>query len=122
MSTAAISLVALVVGWLCTLSLVRDLKCVELTDFAIAAGGALATALLLPHMGLEIWGEYGLRLSALALMAAAAVSTLVAANLARGRGIRAGVLLATVCPTHHAALTIGHDALKGARIGIEHQG
>jgi hypothetical protein len=122
MSTAAISLVALVVGWLCTLSLVRDLKCLELTDFSIAAGGALATALLLPHIGFEIWGEYGLRMATVALMGAAAVLTLMVANLTRGRGIRAGARSATVYPTHHAALTVGHDAVKGARISIEHQG
>lgn len=120
MSTAAISLVALVLGWLSTLALVRDLKCVQLRDVSISASGALATALLLPHIGFEIWGEYGLRLATLAWMETAAVLTLVAANLARGRGVRAGVLLATVCPTHHAAFTVGHDAVKGARVGIEH--
>jgi len=122
MITAAIILVALVLGWLGTLFLARDVMRVELTDFTIAASGALATALLLPRVGFEVWGEYGLRLSALATMEAAALLTLVVANLARGRGIRAGALLTAVCPAHHAAVTVGHDAMKGTRIGIEHQG
>jgi hypothetical protein len=122
MSTMALVLMALVLGWLTTLSLVRDLTRVELTDFTIAASGALAEALLLPRVGFEVWGEYGLRLSTLATMEAAALLTLIAANLARGRGIRAGALLSAVCPAHHAAVTVGHNAVKGTRIGIEHQG
>ena len=120
MSTMAIVLMALVLGWLSTLVLVRDVTRVELTDFTIAASGALATALLFPRVGFEVWGEYGLRLSALAVMQAAALLTLATANLARGRGIRAG--LAAVRPAHHAAATVGHDTVKGTRISIEHQG
>ena len=122
MGTVAIFQVALVLGWLATLSLARDVARLELTDFLIAAGGALAMALLLQHVGFEVWGEYGLRLATVAMMAVAAVSTLIAANLARGRGIRAGALLTAVCPAHHAAVAIRHDAMKGTRIGIEHQG
>ena len=124
MSTAAIGLVALVLGWLGTLSLVRDVKRLELTDFTIAAAGAIACAWLLPRLGFEVWGEYGLRPATVALMEVAAVLTLISANLARGRGIRAGASssLATVCPTHHATLAVGHDPMKGARVGIEHQG
>jgi hypothetical protein len=122
MSTMAIVLMALVLGWLSTLCLVRDLVRVKLTDFAIAASGALVMALLLPRVGFEVWGEYGMRLSTLATMEAAALLTLVTANLARGRGIRGGALLAAVRPAHHAAVTVGHDAVKGTRIGIEHQG
>lgn len=122
MGTVAIFQVALVLGWLTTLSLARDVARLELADFLIATGGALATALLLPRMGFEVWGVYGLRLATLAIMEAGALLTLVAANLARRRGIRAGVLLTAVCPTHHAAVAVGHDAMKGARIGIKHQG
>ena len=122
MSTMAIVLMALVLGWLSTLVLVRDVMRVELTDFTIAASGALATALLFPRVGIEVWGEYGLRLSALAAMQAAALLTLATANLARGRGIRAGASLAAVRPAHHATAAVGHDAVKGTRIGIEHQG
>ena len=122
MSTMAVGLMALVLGWLSTLALVRDVTRVELTDFTIAASGALATALLLPRVGFEVWGEYGLRLPTLATMGAAALLTLVTANLARGRGIRAGALLSAVCPAHHAAMAVGHDTMKGTRIGIEHQG
>ena len=120
MHTAAILPVALVLGWLSTLSLARDVARLELADFLIATGGALATALVLPRMGFEVWGEYGLRLTALGMMEVAAVLTLIAANLARGRGVRAGALLSAVCPAHHAAVAVGHDAMKGARIGVEH--
>ena len=122
MHTAAIFPVALVLGWLGTLSLARDVARLELADFLIATGGALGTALLLPRMGFEVWGEYGLRLPTIGMMAAAAVLTLIMANLVRGRGIRAGALLAAVCPAHHATVAVGHDAMKGTRIGIEHQG
>ena len=121
MHTAAIFPVALVLGWLSTLSLARDVARLELADFMIATGGALAMALLLPRMGYEIWGEYGLRLATFGMMEAAAVLTLMAANLVRGRGLRAGALLAAVCPAHHAAVAVRHDAVKGARIGIEYQ-
>lgn len=122
MGTVAIFLVALVLGWLATLSLARDIARLELTDFVIAASGGWAIALLLPLMGFEVWGEYGLRLATLGMMEAAAMLTLIAANLARGRGIRAGALLAAVCPAHHAAMSVGHDTMKGTRIGVEHQG
>ena len=121
MGIAAIFPVALVLGWLGTLSLARDVARLELADFMIATGGALALALVLPRMGCEIWGEYGLRLATLGMMEAAAVLTLMTANLARGRGLRAGALLAAVCPAHHAAVAVGHDAVEGTRIGIEHQ-
>jgi hypothetical protein len=90
--TIALFLVALVLGWLGTLSLTRDVARVELKDFSIAAAGALSIGLLLPRLGCEIWGENGLRMSAALGMATAAVVTLVAANLLRGRGMRAGVL------------------------------
>jgi hypothetical protein len=92
MGTAAIFPVALVLGWLSTLSLARDVARLELTDFLIATGGALVLAVWLPRMGFEIWGEYGLRLTTVGMMEAAAVLTLMAANLARGRGLRAGAL------------------------------
>jgi uncharacterized membrane protein YeaQ/YmgE (transglycosylase-associated protein family) len=95
MDTISLFLVALVLGWLGTLCLVRDLSRLELTDFSIAAAGALVTGLMLPRLGLEIWGENGLRTSSLASMATASILTLVAANLIRGRGIRSGVLLSS---------------------------
>jgi hypothetical protein len=93
MGTVAILLVALVVGWLGTLSLVRDISRVELSDFSFAAAGALLAGLILPRLGLEFLGESGLRLPTLFGMATTSVLTLIAANLARGRGIRTGELL-----------------------------
>jgi hypothetical protein len=93
MGTISLLLVALVLGWLGTLCLVRDVSRLQRRDFLIATGGALVAGLLLPRMGLEIWGENGLRMSSLSAMAAASVLTLMVANLIRGRGIRAGTLL-----------------------------
>ena len=90
MGTIALLVVALVLGWLGTLSLVRDLSRVELIDFTLAASGALLAGLLLPRLGFEFLGENGLRMSTLFAMATASILTLIAANLIRGRGIRAG--------------------------------
>jgi hypothetical protein len=95
MGIVALPLVALVLGWLGTLSLVQDVSRLEFTDFSIATTGALLTGLILPRMGLELLGENGLRMSTLCAMAAASVLTLVAANLIRGRGIRASALLSS---------------------------
>ncbi len=93
MGTVVLFLVALVVGWLGTLLLVRDVSRLQLRDFTIAAAGALLAGWILPRIGLEILGENGLRMSTLLAMTGAAVLTLAAANLIRGRGIRAGVIL-----------------------------
>ncbi len=93
MGTVALFLVALVLGWLGTLSLARDVSRLQFRDVSIAAAGALLIGFVLPRVGWEIWGQNGLRLSALSAMAAASVLTLAAANLLRGRGMRAGVLL-----------------------------
>jgi uncharacterized membrane protein YeaQ/YmgE (transglycosylase-associated protein family) len=98
MGMVALVLVALIVGWLGTLALVRDLSRVQLRDFLIAATGALLAGLILPRMGFEVLGENGLRLSTVFAMALASILTLVAANLIRGRGLRAGALLS---PLHH---------------------
>jgi uncharacterized membrane protein YeaQ/YmgE (transglycosylase-associated protein family) len=102
MGMIALVLVALVVGWLGTLALVRDLSRVELTDFSISATGALLAGLILPRMGFEVLGENGLRLSTVFAMAGASILTLMVANLIRGRGLRAGVLLT---PLHRDAST-----------------
>jgi uncharacterized membrane protein YeaQ/YmgE (transglycosylase-associated protein family) len=92
MGILALVLVALVVGWLGTLALVRDLSRVQARDFLIAATGALLAGLILPRVGFEVLGENGLRLSTVFAMAFAAILTLVASNLIRGRGLRAGAL------------------------------
>lgn len=95
MGTVALALVALVLGWLGSLSLARDVEKLELTDFSIAAAGSLAMGLLLPRLGLEVWGENGLRFPTILAMACAAVATLIAANLLRGRGVRSNALIRT---------------------------
>lgn len=104
MSTFAlllIALVALVVGWIATLSLVRDVRRLECRDFLIAASGAFCSAfLVLPRLGVQVWGDYGLRLPAIGAMALAAVAVLMLANLVRGRGLRGGKLrLASAAPS-----------------------
>ncbi len=92
MDMVALFLVALVVGWLGTLSLVRDVARMEFVDFLIAATGALLAGVMLPRLGYEVWGDNGLRIPPLCAMAGASLITLIAANLIRGRGIRAGLL------------------------------
>jgi hypothetical protein len=96
MSTFALLLVAFVasiVGWLATLSLVRDVRRTEARDFLIATSGAFCSAtLLMPKLGIAVWGDYGLRFPAVLGMALAAGSALVVANLVRGRGLRCGAL------------------------------
>lgn len=99
MSTFTLLMVALVVGWLATLSLVRDVHRLEFADFLIAAGGAFCWAFLaMPRMGIPVWGDYGLRLSATLGMSLCAFSLLVVANLVRGRGLRAGKLRVSAAP------------------------
>jgi len=92
MMTLALLPIALVLGWLGTLLLSRDLAHLELKDFVIAAGGALCMGLVgVPQMGIAVLGDHGLRLAAMLPMVLAAVLTLVAANLLRGRGFRCGM-------------------------------
>ncbi len=101
-----VALVAVVVGWLATLSLVRDIHRTELTDFLIAATGAFCSAfLVLPRLGIQVWGDYGLTLPATLGMAVAAVMVLTLANLARGRGLRCGKLRSLAAKRTQVALT-----------------
>ena len=101
-----VALVAVVVGWIATLSLVRDIHRTELTDFLIAAGGAFCSAfLVLPRMGIQVWGDYGLTLPATLGMAVVAVVVLMLANLARGRGLRCGKLRSPAVTRPQVALT-----------------
>ena len=96
MGTVALVLVALVVGWLGALLLVRDVARLEFKDFAIAATGALTGALVMVRLGVEVWGESGLRMPVLMAMAGSAVLTLISSNLLRGRGLRAGISAARI--------------------------
>jgi uncharacterized membrane protein YeaQ/YmgE (transglycosylase-associated protein family) len=98
MGTVALVVIALAVGWLGTLALVRDLSHVKRRDFSIATTGALVAGLILPRLGFEILGDNGLRLSTLFAMLMASIVTLAVANLLRGRGLRAGVLLTSLPP------------------------
>jgi hypothetical protein len=83
--------IALVLGWLGTLCLSRDMANVELKDFVIATGGASCMGLVgMPQLGIAVLGDHGVRLAAVVSMILAAVLTLVVANLLRGRGVRCG--------------------------------
>jgi hypothetical protein len=109
MSTFALLLVSLVMGWLATLALVRDVHRLQLRDVLIAASGACCWAFVgMPRMGLQVWGEYGLRFSAILELALAAVTVLVVANLVRGRGFRCG----TLCMRSRALHAVGGSTLS----------
>jgi len=106
MSTFALLLVSLVMGWLATLALVRDVHRLEFRDVLIAASGAACWAFVgMPRMGMQIWGEYGLRFSAILEIGLAAVTLLVVANLLRGRGFRCGTLCMRNRALHAAGLS-----------------
>ncbi len=91
MITLVLLPIALVLGWLGTLFLSRDLARVELKDFVIAAAGASCMGLVgMPQMGIAVLGDHGLRLAAMLPMVLAAILTLLIANLVRGRGIWCG--------------------------------
>lgn len=84
--------IALVLGWIGTLCLSRDLANVELKDFLIATAGASCMGLVgMPQMGIAVFGDYGVRMATVVSMVLAAVLTLTVANLVRGRGLRCGV-------------------------------
>jgi len=97
MVTLALLPIALVLGWLGTLCLSRDLAHLELKDFVIATAGASCMGLVgMPQLGIALFGDNGLRLAAMLPMIIAALLALVVANLVRGRGIRCGARASAV--------------------------
>ena len=76
--------VAVLVGWLATLSLQARIDSLSVVDFSIAvAGAALAGGLLAPYLGISPTGEYGLTLLGTLISWAGATGVLAAANLLR---------------------------------------
>jgi len=80
----------LILGWLATLILHREIEHIRILDFLIAVtGAALAGGLLAPLLGISLTGEFGLTLIGLLLSFAGAMLLLAAANLLRyGRLLR----------------------------------
>lgn len=110
MSTFTLLFASLVMGWLATLALVRDVHRLQCRDVLIAACGAAGWAFLgMPFFNLPVWGDYGLRLSAIVQIAVAAFVLLMLANLVRGRGVRAG------CPHMHARILARRAADRANR-------
>src|SRR5262249_30605811 len=79
-----LSIVAMLVGWLATLILHRDLDSLSLLDLGIGVTGtALVGGLLAPYFGISTSGEYGLSLSGTFVSWLGAVTLLALVNLAR---------------------------------------
>lgn len=76
--------VAVLVGWLATLSLQARIDQVSVVDFSIAVTGAgIAGGVLAPYLGISTGGEYGLTLSGTVISWAGATALLAVFNLLR---------------------------------------
>lgn len=84
MEVVTLLAVAVLVGWLATLSLHAELDQVSVLNFTIAIIGAgLAGGLLAPALGIPPTGEYGLSLLGTVISWAGATVLLALANLLR---------------------------------------
>ena len=84
MDVATLLTVAVLVGWLATLSLQARIDDVSVVDFSIAVtGAALAGGVLAPYLGISPTGEYGLTLSGTLICCGGATGLLAVANLLR---------------------------------------
>jgi uncharacterized membrane protein YeaQ/YmgE (transglycosylase-associated protein family) len=84
MDVVTLLTVAVLVGWLATLSLQARIDNVSLVDFIIAVTGAgLAGGFLAPYLGISPTGEYGLSLSGTLISWAGATALLAVSNLVR---------------------------------------
>jgi uncharacterized membrane protein YeaQ/YmgE (transglycosylase-associated protein family) len=91
MSIVMLSVVALVVGWLATLILQRDMERLSLLDVSVGVtGAAMVGGLLAPFMGISTAGEYGFTLSGTFVSWLGAMSLLALVNLMRHGHIRCG--------------------------------
>jgi uncharacterized membrane protein YeaQ/YmgE (transglycosylase-associated protein family) len=91
MSIATLSVVALLAGWLATLTLERDVDKLSLVDVIVGiAGAALVGGLLAPFLGISTHGEYGFTLSGTFASWLGAISLLALVNLARHGQVRCG--------------------------------
>ena len=84
MNIVTLSIVAVLVGWLATLVLHRDLDSLSLLDLGVGVtGAALVGGLLAPYFGISTSGEYGLSLSGTFVSWLGAITLLALVNLAR---------------------------------------
>ena len=84
MDVVTLLTVAVLVGWLATLSLQARIDNVSVADFTIAVtGAALAGGVLAPYLGIAPTGEYGLSLSGTVISWAGATALLAVTNLLR---------------------------------------
>jgi uncharacterized membrane protein YeaQ/YmgE (transglycosylase-associated protein family) len=84
MNIVTLSIVAVLVGWLATLILQRDIDSLSLLDLAVGvAGAAVVGGLLAPFFGISTTGKYGLTLSGTFVSWLGAISVLALVNWAR---------------------------------------
>ena len=84
MDVATLLTVAVLVGWLATLSLQARIDQLSVVDFSVAVtGAALAGGVLAPYLGISPTGEYGLTLSGTLICCCGATGLLALANLLR---------------------------------------
>ena len=84
MDVVTLLTVAVLVGWLATLSLQARIDNLSVVDFSIAVtGAALAGGLLAPFLGISPTGQYGLTLLGTLISWAGATALLAIANLLR---------------------------------------
>jgi len=84
MNIVVLSIVAVLVGWLATLTLNRNVDSLCLFDLGVGVtGAALVGGLLAPFFGISTTGEYGLTLSGTVISWLGAMSLLALVNLAR---------------------------------------
>jgi|SRR5919109_5087708 uncharacterized membrane protein YeaQ/YmgE (transglycosylase-associated protein family) len=84
MDVVTLVTVAVLVGWLATLSLQSRIDNLLMVDFIIGViGAALAGGLLAPYLGISPTGEYGLTLLGTLISWAGATALLAVANLLR---------------------------------------
>jgi uncharacterized membrane protein YeaQ/YmgE (transglycosylase-associated protein family) len=81
--------VAVLVGWLATLIMYREIDQVSLRDFAVAVlGAALAGGLLAPLFEISVTGEYGLTILGTLVAWVGATTLLGLVNLLRFGSVR----------------------------------
>jgi uncharacterized membrane protein YeaQ/YmgE (transglycosylase-associated protein family) len=84
MDVVTLLTVAVLVGWLATLSLQARIDQLSVVDFSVAVtGAALAGGVLAPYLGISPTGEYGLTLSGTLISWAGATALLAVVNLLR---------------------------------------
>jgi uncharacterized membrane protein YeaQ/YmgE (transglycosylase-associated protein family) len=84
MNIVTLSIVGVLVGWLATLILHRDVDDLSLFDLGVGiAGAALVGGLLAPFFGISTIGEHGFTLSGTVVSWLGAMSLLALVNLAR---------------------------------------